>query len=334
MSCPPSPMATTPGERFPQALVPSRPHTTGNSGRVRTPSSGRTNRKNIPIGVLKTTGQYALNQTQSARPCVSSFNPKSQQSLETVSLLRLKIPESKDWMSEAKSASFMSPQFDETVLELAEEKQKNVQRAYDNYNADKARRKLQRLVNQKFAGSVDILFKNADLDKNGVLDFGEFSAILKRNSLEQFFGRKDQRDIFKAIGDNENEVSFIFLLIFLINSFLLYHFIFAEMFICLAIVQISDLSTCLPFFIIIILMLQVSMDQFVSFLQQNPSNSSNPKVVKQPLISPTDVLEKKPAHLLGKNTVYIANMNKTQGSDMKFSTSPQERTVREREREL
>jgi hypothetical protein len=242
MSCPPSPMATTPGERFPQALVPSRPHTTGNSGRVRTPSSGRTNRKNIPIGVLKTTGQYALNQTQSARPCVSSFNPKSQQSLETVSLLRLKIPESKDWMSEAKSASFMSPQFDETVLELAEEKQKNVQRAYDNYNADKARRKLQRLVNQKFAGSVDILFKNADLDKNGVLDFGEFSAILKRNSLEQFFGRKDQRDIFKAIGDNENEVSSFFFSFFFLST--LFYCIISLLHNCfkmLTIIHISDL---------------------------------------------------------------------------------------------
>jgi hypothetical protein len=135
--------------------------------------------------------------------------------------------------------------------------------AWYQFNSDKGRRKLQRLVNFKFAGSVDILFKNADTDgvscfrrrclhmmmyrhcakfgrwsapdsvmclfnasahlfflssisslvallfvpQDGELDFDEFSAILKRHRLEQFFPRKEQRDVFKAMDkDHSNKV--------------------------------------------------------------------------------------------------------------------------------
>ena len=43
--------------------------------------------------------------------------------------------------------------------------------------------------------------------QDGELDFEEFSAILKRHRLEQFFPRKEQRDVFKAIDkDLSNKV--------------------------------------------------------------------------------------------------------------------------------
>jgi Ca2+-binding EF-hand superfamily protein len=95
--------------------------------------------------------------------------------------------------------------FADTMIDLAIDKEEGIHRAYERYNAGKARKKLQRLVNQKFAGSVDILFNMTDTNHDGEMDFEEFSAILKRQRLEQFFGRKEQRDIFKAMDTNHTD---------------------------------------------------------------------------------------------------------------------------------
>ena len=51
---------------------------------------------------------------------------------------------------------------------------------------------------------MDILFKQADTNGDGEIDFEEFSCILKKNHLEQFFSRKEQRDAFSAIDEDHS----------------------------------------------------------------------------------------------------------------------------------
>lgn len=104
----------------------------------------------------------------SARPLIESQNSRALQKLETVCLARLQVPEPKDWISESHDKlGTGSLTFNDTLLDLAEAKQGMLQAAFETHNANKARRKLQRLVNQKFAGSVDILFDSADTNGDG-----------------------------------------------------------------------------------------------------------------------------------------------------------------------
>jgi len=112
----------------------------------------------------------------------------------------------KDWVSEHHDKMRPHPPaFADTMVDTAMDKEKGIQQAYERFNANRARKKLQRLVNQKFAGSVDILFTMTDTNHDGEMDFEEFSAILKRQQLENLFGRKEQRDIFKAMDSDHTE---------------------------------------------------------------------------------------------------------------------------------
>jgi hypothetical protein len=144
------------------------------SARTRTPHAGKTNRpefaeSSIVKGqVTKTAGSWALSQTMSGRPQIESHNPARDKRLETVGLLRLKVPEPKEWISEQhENLRLGSFTFADTMIDLAEEKKTEIIHAIERHNAARARRKLQRLVNQKFAGSVDVLFENADVDGDG-----------------------------------------------------------------------------------------------------------------------------------------------------------------------
>ena len=217
----------------------TRPATTGGvaSARTRTHASGSSNRREAAAATpaaappatppsrfnvtasgsqvlpgvirpeqLRSTGQFSQTHTSTGRAAVESSNVGAARKAETVSLARLKVPEPKEWISEAKASMKMGKlSFADKLLDLNEEKEKSMQKAYERYNADRARKKLQRLVNHQYAGSVDILFEHNDTDKDGELDFEEFSSILKRKCLEQFFSRKEQRDVFKAIDPDHSE---------------------------------------------------------------------------------------------------------------------------------
>jgi hypothetical protein len=65
---------------------------------------------------------------------------------ETVGLWRMRVAESEDWMSETKDKfRLRSLTFADRLLEMNEEKEKLYQQAFDKWNADRARRKLQKL---------------------------------------------------------------------------------------------------------------------------------------------------------------------------------------------
>ena len=82
---------------------------------------------------------------------------------------RSRVWESKDWESEFKDKYRPRPlTFADRLLELNQEKEKAYQQAFDKWNADKARRKLQYFVGHRFGGSVDNLFQFADTDGDGV----------------------------------------------------------------------------------------------------------------------------------------------------------------------
>jgi len=142
----------------------SRPATTGTiaNSRTRTPASGKTNRRESPNITStskaanfgsRSTGQWSLTKTQSARPQIESTASPRSKTLETVCLGRGRVPQVKDWVSEHHDKMRPHPPaFADTMVDTAMDKEKGIQQAYERFNANRARKKLQRLREPKVRG--------------------------------------------------------------------------------------------------------------------------------------------------------------------------------------